>query len=306
MDKNILREYLKKPNSRQEIIREFCRDKVVLDIGCVHHDIDNADHETWLHKTVVEVAADTLGVDYLEEEVAALVLRGYKMMVGDLNKKLEIDRKFDVIVVGNLIEHLSNFEGLLNNLRRLLKPDGVVLISTANPFYREQYFYSALKNDIIVNPEHTCWIDPVTLDQLCGRFEFETVEVRWVKERWRLSQTIFNGERQTIDTFTGRWIFHSPPGAFEQLASRCLELAFRIPLQPARQLRVKKRYGDSLGRFLYLLLKGVFVDAWWLLRRAIIPTSDINRYELYVSILKVNNCAGNDESKSVTEEIGHG
>jgi SAM-dependent methyltransferase len=304
MDKNLLQMYLKKPQIRLEIIREFCRGKVVLDIGCVHHDIENADNETWLHKAVVEVAADTLGVDYLEEEVAALVKRGYKMAVGDVNKKLKIDRKFDVIVVGNLIEHLSNFEGLLNNLRRLLKPEGVVLISTANPFYREQYFYSALKNDIIVNPEHTCWIDPVTLDQLCQRFGLVTDEVRWVKEAWSLSKTIFNGERQTIDTFTGCWVFHSTPGLGERLASRCLELVFRIPLQPERQMRVKKRYGNNLGRFLYLLLKGVFVDAWWWLRRSIIPTSDINRHELYVSILKVNSSVRSNEP--VTEEIGHG
>ena len=289
MDKRLLGSYLKKPQSRFEIIREFCRNKVVLDIGCVHHDVENADNDTWLHKAVVEVSADTLGVDYLEKEVATLTERGYKMIAGDVNKPLSIDRQFDVIVVGNLIEHLSSFEGLLNNLCRLLKPDGVALISTANPFFREQYFYSALKNDIVVNPEHTCWIDPVTLDQLCRRFGLQTVEVRWVKEKWPLSATIFNGEHQTIDTFTGRWNFHLPPSIIERFVSRCLAMAYRIPLQPARQLRVQKRYGDELGRYLYLRLKGVFVDVWWWLRRAVIPTSDINRYELYMSVLKLTN-----------------
>lgn len=289
MNKKLLQTYLTTPQSRLEIVREFCRDKTVLDIGCVHHDLENTDNEMWLHKTVVEVAADTLGVDYLEKEVSALVKRGYKMVAGDVNKPLAIDRQFDVIVVGNLIEHLSNFEGLLDNIRRLLMPGGVVLISTANPFFREQYFYSALKNDIIVNPEHTCWIDPVTLDQLCCRFGLETVEVRWVKGGWLLSNAIFNGERQTIDTFTGRWIFHSVPSLPERFVSRCLELAFLIPLQPERQLRIQNRYGDNLGRFLYLKLKGVFVDAWWWLRRGVIPTSDINRYELYVSVLTLSS-----------------
>jgi hypothetical protein len=46
MDKKLLQVYLKTPKSRLEIIREFCRDKVVLDIGCVHHDIENADNNT--------------------------------------------------------------------------------------------------------------------------------------------------------------------------------------------------------------------------------------------------------------------
>ncbi len=288
MDKKLLQAYLKSPKPRLEIVRDFCRGKVVLDIGCVHHDIENADNKTWLHKAVVEVSADTLGVDYLEAEVDALVKRGYKMVAGDVNKPLAIDRQFDVIVVGNLIEHLSNFEGLLDNIRRLLKPDGVVLISTANPFFREQYFYSALKNDIIVNPEHTCWIDPVTLDQLCSRFGLETSEVRWVKEKWPLSATIFNGERQTIDTFTGLWHFHRPPTLVEGLVSQCLAMLYKLPLQPERQLRVQKRYGGNIGRYLYLRMKGLFVDAWWWLRCAVIPTSDINQHELYVSVLRLD------------------
>jgi SAM-dependent methyltransferase len=286
MNRQLLRAYLRNPQSRTEIIREFCQDKIVLDLGCVNHDIGNADSELWLHKTVVEVSREVLGVDYLAEEVGMLRERGFEAMAGDVTKPLAIDRQFDVIVVGNLIEHLSNFDGLMSNIRRLLAPDGVVLIGTANPFFREQYFYSALKNDIIVNPEHTCWIDPVTLNQLSRRFGLETAEVRWIKEKWYLSQTIFNGEQQSLNIFTGRWTYHPPRPLLERMVSPWLEMAFRIPLQPARQLRIQKRYGDDLGRYLYMSLKGVFVDAWWRLRRSIIPTSDINRHELYISVLK--------------------
>ena len=290
MDNNWLQRNLKNPQSRLDIIKEHCVDKEVLDIGCIHHDVTNTENASWLHKTIAEISSDVLGVDYLEDEVNLLTGRGYKIVAADVNKPLQIERKFDVIVVGNIIEHLSNFEGLLNNVRNLMKPDGVVLISTANPFFREQYFFSAFKNDIIVNPEHTCWIDPVTLDQLCQRFDLITQDVRWVKEAWTLSKTIFHGERQSLDTFTGRWTFNSPPTLLEKTISTCLELAFRIPIQPERQTRVKKRYNKDLGRFLYLRFKGMFVDAWWNIRRLVIPTSDINRYELYVSILKFKDC----------------
>jgi SAM-dependent methyltransferase len=286
MDRNLLRAHLRAPQSRMAIVREFCRDKVVLDLGCVNHDIENANSEEWLHKAVVETSREVLGVDYLVEEVEMLRERGFKVMVGDVTKPLAIDRKFEVIVVGHLIEHLSSFEGLMTNLRRLLAPDGVVLICTPNPFFREQYFYSALKNDILVNQEHTCWIDPVTLDQLSRRFGLETVEVRWIKEKWHLSQTIFHGKRQSFDMFTQRWTYYPPRPSLERIVSPWLEMAFRIPLQPARQLRVQKRYGDDLGRFLYMKLKGVFVDAWWRLRRSVIPTSDINRHEVFMSVLK--------------------
>jgi SAM-dependent methyltransferase len=204
MDRKLLRAYLRKPQSRIDIVQEFCRGKSVLDLGCVNHNIENASSELWLHKTVVEVSRETLGVDYLADEVEMLRQRGYQVVAGDVTKPLPIDRTFDVIVVGHLIEHLSSFEGLMNNLSRLLAPDGVVLICTPSPFFREQYFYTALKNDLLVNPEHTCWIDPVTLDQLSRRFGLETVEVRWIREKWYLSLRV---PKSSYECFM-------PPGGF--------------------------------------------------------------------------------------------
>jgi SAM-dependent methyltransferase len=288
LDRRVLRARLRSPQSRIEVIREFCRDKIVLDLGCVCHDIENAESEGWLHKAVVEVSREVLGVDYLASEVDILRQRGFNVMVGDVTRPIATDRQFDVIVVGNLIEHLSSFEGLMNNLRRLLAAGGGVLICTANPFFREQYFYSALKNDLIVNPEHTCWIDPVTLDQLSRRFGLETAEVRWIKEKWRLSQAIFNGDRQSLDLFTGRWNYRQPRPLLERLLSPLLERAFRILAPPARQQRMRMRYGGDLGCYLFMRLKGLPIEIWWRLRRSVIPTSDINRHEMFVSVLRVS------------------
>lgn len=204
MDKSVLTANLNAPVSRLEMIRDYCRGKTVLDVGCVQHNACNAVNSNWLHQAIVDVAGSALGVDYLEEDIKKLKERGYRMIAADVTRPLALDMRFDVIVVGNLIEHLSNFEGLMLNIQRLLKPDGYALISTANPFYREQYFYSAFKSDILVNPEHTCWIDPVTMDQLCRRFGLVTDQVRWVKEKWSLGQVILNGDVREFDMFTGR------------------------------------------------------------------------------------------------------
>lgn len=292
MNNNLLRANLSHPQSRIEIIQEFCRGKSVLDIGCVHHDIDNADKVNWLHKAIVEVASETTGVDYLIEAVQALQARGYNAVVGDVNKELPITGQFDVIVVGNLIEHLSNFEGLLTNIRRLLKANGVALVSTANPFFREQYFYSALTNRIIVNPEHTCWLDPVTMDQLCRRFGLETTEVRWVREKWQMQDTIFDGCGQTLDMFTGKWSFAAPPSILERFVGpllRCLAARF----MKRRFASAAGNYGPLLERYLYLRFKGLFAEAAWRMRRIVIPHAPINDHELYVSVLRMQ-CRTND------------
>jgi SAM-dependent methyltransferase len=295
METKLLRAHLRNPQSRTAIISEFCKDKVVLDLGCVNHDVENVNSEGWLHKSIIDVASETLGVDYLVKEVEILRQRGFQVMWGDVNKPLKTDRQFDVIVVGHLIEHLSNFEGLMNNLNRLLLPGGVALICTPSPFFREQYFYSALKNDILVNPEHTCWIDPVTLDQLSRRFGFETSEVRWIKEKWYLSQTVFNGKGQSLDILAQHWTYHHPRTLLEKIASPGLAAIFRMLVQPDRRLRLQKRYGSDLERYLYMRFKGVFVDAWWWLRRSVIPTSDINRHEVFMSVLKRSGSSAQSE-----------
>ncbi len=287
MKRITLKEYLKKSQSRFEIISEFCRDKEVLDIGCVQHDVANADLEEWLHNHIVKISSYTLGVDYLEDAVNDLVKKGYNIVHGDVNKPLSIDRQFDVIVVGNLIEHLSNFEGLLSNINRLLKPDGVVLISTANPFYDEQYFFSAFNNDIIINPEHTCWIDPVALDQLSRRFGLYTEQVRWIKEKWTLASGIIcHGDESELDVYTGRWKAKSKASLSESLITSLIKILAPLIWSAEKLTRLEKESGSNANRTLWIMIKGRLFGLYWNTRKLFIPKSDINQFELYFSILK--------------------
>jgi SAM-dependent methyltransferase len=288
MQLEVLRKFLRVPQTRAEIISEFCRGKRVLDIGCVHHDVENAQRDDWLHGIIVDSAEYVLGVDYLEGAVSELVTKGFNVIAADVNKPISISDQFDVIVVGNLIEHLSNFEGLIENIHRLLAPGGVALISTANPFYREQYFYSAFKNEVLINPEHTCWIDPVALDQLSLRFGLKTVQVRWVKEKWPLSATILNGQRQRLNMFTGRWEFYGNASLPEKLLGKPLTILLYM-LSPQRRARVVRRYGHEMGRFMLLKVKAALFEILWRVYRLFVVTSDMNRYELYVSILERSN-----------------
>ncbi len=286
LSKEILTETSKTPYTRPEIIERYCRGKSVLDIGCVQHDIINSESNTWLHQTIVDTADSVLGIDYLSSEVDTLRKRGYNVIQGDVTKPLEIDQKFDVIVAGNLIEHLSNFEGFLMNITRLLTPNGVALIGTANPFFMDQYFYSAFKNDVIVNPEHTCWIDPVTLNQLATRFGLTTEKVLWIKEKWALQTVIKNGKDATLDTFTGRWTFHSQPSVLERAFYRTVKPLLEMALGKKKVRQMKSIHGNATDRIMYMRLTGKLFDVFWHAYQKIIPTSDINRHELFISVLK--------------------
>lgn len=286
MNKSMLTANLKTPVSRLKLVSQFCEGKDVLDVGCVNHDLRNVDGSNWQHSRIKAVASSVLGVDYLEEEISELARLGYRVIAADVTKPIEIDEQFDVIVVGNLIEHLSNFEGLMLNIERLLRPGGCALISTANPFFREQYFYSAFKNDIIVNAEHTCWLDPVTLDQLAQRFGLVTNEVYWIKEKWKLGQVLLNGDSRSLDIFTGQWNFHGSPSATERIIAPILDLVFRVLSPKAASRRVYAKHGDRTSRLLYLRFMGPLVELMWRIYRRLIVTAPINKHELFVSVLK--------------------
>jgi len=172
---------------REKTIVELCRGKSVLDLGCVRHDASFCVSDPlWLHRLIRGAASRTVGVDYLAAEVEKLHAKGFEVVCGDVTKTLPISENFDVIVAGDLIEHLGNFEAFFANCARLLKADGRLLISTPNPFFSGQFHYVAWKRNFLVNPEHTCWIDPLCLSRLAGRCGFTTEWSRYCARSWRL------------------------------------------------------------------------------------------------------------------------
>lgn len=92
---------------------------------------------------------------------------------------LDVDGTFDVVLLGELIEHLTDFDGLLRSIDEHLRPDGKFIVTTPNAM---AVHWTALRLlDIeFVNSEHTCWFDVRTLSQLFARYGFEVAEVEYV------------------------------------------------------------------------------------------------------------------------------
>jgi len=286
MNREVFFAGLNNPVSRAQLIADYCKDKTVLDLGCVSHVIGNTQRANWIHDRIKEVAKKLVGIDYLADEVSQLNASGYSILCADVTKPFPLPEKFDVIVVGNLIEHLTNFEGLFDNIDRWLNEDGVILISTANPFYIEQYFYSAFKNNILINPEHTCWIDPVALDQLAGRFQFVTRKVYWIKEKWHLKQVICHGKNKQFDMLSGTWTVTGKQGPVERLIAPILFVFFRM-LWPKKSKAISVKYDKkTIKGLLYIRLMSTIFNFFWSLYKVILVRSPLNQHELFVSVLR--------------------
>jgi len=112
--------------NRYQFAKQFIKGKRVLDLGCgVGYGSDFL---------AVNGAEEVVGIDISEEAINYAVSH-YKrnnlsFQVDDCAKLKLDDNSFDIVVCFELIEHLKNYEDLLRQTVRILKHDGILLIST--------------------------------------------------------------------------------------------------------------------------------------------------------------------------------
>jgi len=286
-----LKARIKTPVSRTEFILSRCRGKKVLDLGCVQHSFEMATkNPNWLHKKLYNVAQYVLGIDYLKQDIKKLKELGFNIIYGDVTNPIHLDEKFDIIIAGNLIEHLANFEGFFSNLKTWLSPSGEVLISTPNPFYIDQYFYIAFKKSIFISPEHICWLDPVALNQLAERFGFKTTEIRFIDCSWKLGSLILESENQYYDILNDKWVMSGSLriGIIRRFFRKSLTLLYFIICKIFSRCDLYKysdiEQADILERF---VVEKSF-QLFWNFYKLFIVKSDLNKYEDYISVLKLD------------------
>jgi SAM-dependent methyltransferase len=99
---------------------------VLLDLGC-------ADGEVAARIAEGAGVGRVVGVELIEALAEAARARGIEVVGADLNERLPFEgASFDVIHSNQVIEHLSNTDNFLREIRRLLKPDGYAVVSTNN------------------------------------------------------------------------------------------------------------------------------------------------------------------------------
>jgi 2-polyprenyl-6-hydroxyphenyl methylase/3-demethylubiquinone-9 3-methyltransferase len=148
----------------------------VLDVGC---------GEGWFSAELARAGARVVALDVAEEP-----LRRARARVPGLDARLiegeagwpSADASFDVVWAGEVIEHVADTAAWLSELRRVLRPAGLVLLST--PAYerlaRLRLALSARAFAEHMDPrgEHLRFYSRATLTRLLCEFRFERVEVR--------------------------------------------------------------------------------------------------------------------------------
>jgi 2-polyprenyl-3-methyl-5-hydroxy-6-metoxy-1,4-benzoquinol methylase len=168
-------------NSKKLWVIPFVTDKKVLDLGCVQHSIDRLENSDWLHRLIKDHAKSILGVDYLKEEVSKLNEMGYSVVCADV-EDMQLNERFEVIVAGDIIEHLANPGAFLRNVSNHLEQYGTLLVSTPNPFTLLRFVELLFKGRVSANPEHTCWFTEPVLNQLAIRYGLEIKKTVYIND----------------------------------------------------------------------------------------------------------------------------
>ncbi|MCX8015710.1 MAG: hypothetical protein N2692_00105 [Patescibacteria group bacterium] len=158
--------FLNKKVEREEYIIELCKNKRVLHLGCL-----GADRKATFHNKISKVAQVTYGLDIFDANLLNYIKANAEDFYTD-----EFFEFFDIIIIGELIEHVWNIGKLICNTLIHLKSGGKIIITTPNAyapiFLKDAIFGKFVKND----KNHVLLFDIVTLQNLLNNYCGDKVE----------------------------------------------------------------------------------------------------------------------------------
>jgi 2-polyprenyl-3-methyl-5-hydroxy-6-metoxy-1,4-benzoquinol methylase len=157
---------------RTALLRELCLGRKVLDVGCVGH-ASRIGHDRWLHGQLAGVAGECLGIDVDEQGVQLVRAGGYDALVADITadplpESLVSRSPFDVVVAGEVIEHLPCPQSLLAFAMRVLRPGGQLVVTTPNP-YAPWRGRAGRGGAVLENVDHVVYAFPSGIAEMADR-----------------------------------------------------------------------------------------------------------------------------------------
>lgn len=133
-----------------------------------------------LHRSLQGCCRELVGID-VDADSVALLREQYgirDIVVGDIEA---LDRSFplgsfDVVLAGDIIEHISNLGAFMTSVRKVLVPDGSLLITTPNAFSIKRFLGVILLRQERNHPDHLYYFSLMNLQQAAWRFGFEIVD----------------------------------------------------------------------------------------------------------------------------------
>jgi SAM-dependent methyltransferase len=170
---------------RVTFIKEQCRGKKVLHLGCTNYPYtaQSIENHDLLHHSLAEISNQLYGFDFDQKGIEALRESGTKnLFLADLEKLEDVDlnETFDVIVAGEMIEHLSNVGLFLRGIARFMNNNTKLIITTVNAYGGLRFMLYALRGKggtaEPVHPDHVAYYSFSTLSLVINREKLSVKE----------------------------------------------------------------------------------------------------------------------------------
>ena len=148
---------LKNHKNRDFLIIEKCKNKKVLHLGATDapYTKEKLENNLLLHKHIENVSKKVTGLDIDKPSIEFLSQQGIKNIhYFDMNNLSELDIEVDVIIFGEIIEHLENLNIAFENIKNVMHHDTELIITTPNLFYLHNALQIFLKNHELVHHDH--------------------------------------------------------------------------------------------------------------------------------------------------------
>ena len=124
---------------RVDFLKEACMNKKVLHLGCTDYPFtqNSIANNMLLHFEIEKVAKELYGFDFDQAGIDILKEAGVQNIYrADLENLTEVplEETFDVILAGEMIEHLSNPGLFLRGIKRFMNRETILLITTINAY----------------------------------------------------------------------------------------------------------------------------------------------------------------------------
>lgn len=163
---------------RVDIIMQMCAGKKVLHLGCANYPYtqNSIDNEMLLHYDLEKSASELYGFDFDQPGLDILAANGTRNLYrADLEKldEVALSETFDVIVAGEMIEHLNNPGLFLTGIQRFMNTETRLVLTTVNAYCGMRWFWYGLRGrrgkQEPVHPDHVAYYSYSTLSLLVKR-----------------------------------------------------------------------------------------------------------------------------------------
>jgi SAM-dependent methyltransferase len=192
---------------RKDFINNQIKDKSVMHIGCTggllgeENELEHINNYNKLedtHYLFSKSAKEISGIDISKKKIDFLKSQDFEnLYVADIcDPNFNLEKKYDIILFPNIIEHLSNVGLALQNIKKMMKEDSHLIITTNNAF-DILVVLKLLFNYESVHSEHTSYYSYSTMKRslemsdLCiENFYYAYNEKKWAIKK-NLPQYLF-------------------------------------------------------------------------------------------------------------------